>query len=63
MCRHAFASNVADAGADVDVVQTLLGHASPHSARPYLHPSASRIREAVDRVPSPRAVPADEVTR
>ncbi|MGW0771794.1 tyrosine-type recombinase/integrase [Streptomyces sp. NPDC002676] len=54
MCRHAMASNVVDAGGKLDEVQMLLGHKHPESARPYLHPAASRLREAVNRVPSPR---------
>jgi site-specific recombinase XerD len=55
MCRHAFASNLADSGALLDEIQRLMGHASPSSAAPYLHPSPSRLRAAVDRVPTPRA--------
>lgn len=54
MCRHAFASNVADAGGSADEVQMLMGHKRPSSAEPYLHPKASRLRDAVDRVPVPR---------
>jgi integrase/recombinase XerD len=53
---HAFASNLADAGALLDEIQRLMRHASPYSARPYLHPSATRLRQAVDRVPSPRGL-------
>lgn len=54
MCRHAFASNLADSGALLDEIQRLLGHASLASSQPYLHPSAARMRAAVERVPSPR---------
>lgn len=54
MLRHTFGSNVVDAGADLDVLQSLLGHGSPMSSKPYLHPSRQRLREAVERVPSPR---------
>ncbi|MCX5115248.1 tyrosine-type recombinase/integrase [Streptomyces sp. NBC_00378] len=54
MCRHAMASNVADAGGKLDEIQALLGQKHPESPRPYLHPKASRLREAVERVPSPR---------
>jgi len=53
--RHAFASNVADAGAGIDVLADLLGHASVGSSRVYMHPDRSRLRAAVDAVPSPRA--------
>jgi integrase/recombinase XerD len=56
MCRHAFGSNLADAGALLDEIQQLLGHTNPSSANPYLHPSPSRLRAAVERVPTPRAL-------
>ena len=52
--RHAFASNVADAGGGIDVVADLLGHASVSSSQVYSHPDPSRLRAAVDAVPSPR---------
>ncbi|MFC7308945.1 tyrosine-type recombinase/integrase [Streptomyces monticola] len=54
MCRHAMASNVVDAGGKLDEVQALLGQKHPSSPRPYLHPKESRLRDAIDRVPSPR---------
>ncbi|MFD8810434.1 tyrosine-type recombinase/integrase [Streptomyces sp. NPDC059627] len=54
MCRHAMASNVVDAGGKLDEVQALLGQKDPSSSRPYLHPKESRLRDAVERVPSPR---------
>ncbi|MGV9680273.1 tyrosine-type recombinase/integrase [Nocardia sp. NPDC003482] len=54
--RHGFASNLADSGAMVDEIQALLGHADPSSSEPYLHPSQDRMRAAVDRVESPRAL-------
>jgi site-specific recombinase XerD len=52
--RHAFASNVADAGGALDEIQTLLGHRSPRSSQPYLHTSTERLRAAVARAASPR---------
>ena len=52
--RHAFGSNVADAGAGIDVVADLLGHATVGSSQVYLHPNRSRLRAAVDAVPGPR---------
>jgi integrase/recombinase XerD len=52
--RHAYGSNVVDAGAGIDVVADLLGHAAVSSSQIYLHPDASRLRAAVDAVPSPR---------
>lgn len=53
-CRHAFGSNLSDAGATLDEIQQLLGHASPSSSQVYVHPSASLLRAAVERVPLPR---------
>jgi integrase/recombinase XerD len=53
--RHAFGSAVADAGNGIDVVASLLGHAWVSSSQVYVHPDPARLREAVDRVPSPRA--------
>jgi len=60
MLRHSYASNIADAGGALDEIQTLLGHKRPSSAEPYLHPSAARLRAAVDRVGTPRGL-VDEV--
>ncbi|MFI6112859.1 tyrosine-type recombinase/integrase [Kitasatospora sp. NPDC051164] len=54
MLRHAMASNVVDAGGSLDEVAALLDHARLSSAEPYLHPDPDRLRQAVDRVPSPR---------
>lgn len=56
--RHAFASNVLDAGGSIDEVQALLGHASVSSTSVYQHPSSARLRAAVDRV-SPRPMKGD----
>jgi integrase/recombinase XerD len=52
--RHAFGSNLADAGAGVDEIQDLLGHASVSSSQVYIHPAPGRLRESVERVPVPR---------
>jgi integrase/recombinase XerD len=52
--RHAFASNVLDAGGTLDEAQDLLGHASISSTQVYAHPDPARLRAAVDAVPSPR---------
>lgn len=52
--RHAFGSNLADAGAAVDEIQDLLGHASVSSSQVYIHPAPGRLRQAVGRVPVPR---------
>ena len=52
--RHAFASNVLDAGGTIDEAQDLLGHASISSTQVYTHPDPARLRAAIDAVPSPR---------
>ncbi|MER6364470.1 tyrosine-type recombinase/integrase [Kitasatospora sp. NPDC001527] len=57
--RHGFASNVADAGGTLDEIQALLGQNHPASAQPYLHPAPTRLREAVERVASPRELTAE----
>lgn len=54
--RHAFASNVLDAGGTLDEVQDLLGHASISSTQVYAHPDPERLRAAVDAVPNPRGM-------
>jgi site-specific recombinase XerD len=54
--RHAFGSNVADAGGTIDEIQDLLGHMSMSSSQVYVHPDPARLRAAVDRVPSPRGL-------
>ncbi|WP_229481024.1 tyrosine-type recombinase/integrase [Mycolicibacterium mageritense] len=55
--RHAFGSNLLDAGGAIDEAQMLLGHVSASSTQVYLHPDRSRLREAVERVPLPRDNP------
>jgi site-specific recombinase XerD len=61
--RHAFASNVLDAGGALDEVQELLGHASASSTQVYVHPDPQRLRRAVDRVASPRSASEGVVAR
>lgn len=56
MLRHAYGSNLMDAGGALDEVQELLGHVSPSSTQVYLHPDPARLRAAVEQVPSPRVV-------
>ena len=49
MLRHAAGSALAAHGG-LDVAQAVLGHASITSTQTYVHPSAERQREAVDRL-------------
>jgi site-specific recombinase XerD len=59
--RHGFATNVVAAGATLDEIRELLGHAFITSSQVYLQPTAQRLRAAVDRVPTPR-LPRDATT-
>ncbi|MGO1949804.1 MAG: tyrosine-type recombinase/integrase [Mycobacteriaceae bacterium] len=52
MFRHSAASAWINAGSDIDVVQTLLGHSSPTSTSIYLHSSEAKMRAAVNAVSS-----------
>ncbi|WP_329390247.1 site-specific integrase [Streptomyces sp. NBC_01351] len=63
MARRAFGSNVADAGGSPDEVQALLGQRSPDSSGPYRFPDPGRVRAAVERVPTPRALGGREENR
>jgi integrase/recombinase XerD len=52
--RHAFGSNLADAGGRLDEIAELLGHRSIASSQVYMHPDPARLRRAVEAVPTPR---------
>ena len=54
MLRHSAASGWIHGGVQRDVVQELLGHVSPGSLQPYLHPTDQAKREAVERVAAGR---------
>ena len=61
MLRHSFATAVTEAGGTLDELKDLLGHAWLTSSEVYLHPSPQRLRDAVERIPSPRTTTAEVV--
>lgn len=44
--RHSFATHLFDNGAELPVIQTLLGHADPRDTMVYLHLATRKLREA-----------------
>jgi len=54
--RHSMASHLNDKDVDILVIQSILGHTSTRSTEPYIHPSADRIRKAMEKLPGVKFV-------
>ncbi len=49
--RHSLASHLNDKGTDILVLKSILGHSSTRSTQIYIHPSAQKVREELEKLP------------
>lgn len=57
--RHGLATEMVESGRSLDEVQMILGHAQVETTRRYAHTSRARLREAIESVALPSAIPGE----